>query len=167
VDDIERPMGRITIWTRLAAGLFFFIFLMVPFVTIRALLGGHSLAIRIPWYEVAFVILFMVAFIPAVASVAFRGRLPKYWLDMEHHARGRRRRQPISIFWRWNPHVPRWVRRTFLILLALIPGAYATVITLNSITRGIDGRQLALLILVWLLAIAVIVSVLRWWRSLA
>ena len=165
MDDTERPTGRITIWTRIVAGLFFLIVMVGALGTIIAIVRTGNHLPPIPWYKVAFVILFMMAFLPAVASVAFRGRLPKYWLDMERRGRARRRPQSISILWHWKPRVPRWLHRTFLTLWVCIPGVYATVITLNAITWGIDGRQLGLLIFAWLLAAVVMVSVVRWWRS--
>ena len=163
MNDNEPPTWRITIWTRLLAGLFFLICLAVSIVVIRDFVRGRSLARTIPWYEAALLIPFMMAFIPAVAFVVFPGRLPKYWLEMERRARTGQQPRPISSLWHWKPRFPRWLRRTCLMLLALIPAGYAVAITVNAMTQRIDGRQLGLLIFVWLLAAVVIASVLRWW----
>jgi hypothetical protein len=170
VNDIEPPTGTIKLWTRLGAGFLLLVFLTFAILIIRDYLPGSSLAPTTPWYKVALVIPALILFAPYLASVAFRGRAPKYWLDMERRTREARARagerpRSISALWYWTPRSPRWLRRTCLMLLALIAVGHSVAITLNAITRGISGRQLGLLIFVWFLAAVVIVLVLRWWRS--
>jgi hypothetical protein len=147
MNDADQSAGRIKLWTRVAAGLLLLMFLTLSMQAIYAILRGRSLSPPIPWYEAAILIPALMWLIPCVASVAFRGRWPEYWLDMERRtregrARARQRPRSIAALWYWKPRSPRLLGRICLTLLIMSAVGHAIAITLIAVTQDIHGPQL-------------------------
>jgi hypothetical protein len=159
VPDRNRSTHTITPWTRVVAGLLLGAVLYAGVLFVQSTLLGQRTAMRLSWYHAAFLIVFGIPFISAVASVAILGRQPSFWRHLERRSAAQARR-PTGAVPRWR--FPTWLRRPGLLVLGTLTSLYAILITVSALD---DVRtRIPLLVFAWALAIGVLVALIRWWQ---
>lgn len=157
--DRNRSTHTITPWTRVVAGLLLSAVLYAGVLFVQSTVLGQRTATRLHWYHVAFLIVFGIPFISAVASVAILGREPSFWRYLERRSAAQVPRPTRAVSgWRFTT----WVRRPGLLGLGTLTSLYAILITASALGDG--HTRVPLLVLVWALAIGVLVALIRWWR---
>ncbi len=156
------PPSAITPWTRVLASLLLIAFGTPSFFVVYDLFSGRRSIPLLPWYSVAFAIVFGVPFFLVVASVALRGREPAFWLLLLGRIGTPAQSQNArSGGWRF----PAWLRRLALGVLGGVTAVHAIQITASRTGGPLTAGELLLLALVWTLAIGVFVALFRWWRA--
>jgi hypothetical protein len=157
--DRNRSTNTITPWARVVAGLLLGAVLYAGVLFVQSTLLGQRTAMRLSWYHAAFLIVFGIPFISAVASVAILGREPSFWRYLERSSAAHVLRPTGAVpGWRFTP----WLRRLGPLVLGTLTSLYAILITASALD---DVRtRVPILVFVWALTIGVLVALIRWWR---